>query len=208
MAEVFNRQGIPASLVLNAIAKTPQAASSPLPGGPHLGLAAADLAIWRKLPFAMLAAAGEIPGAVVHVAGANDQVEEFARARIDTRIRRQPIPQNEMPKYLSQMHLNLYVTLSECCPMLPLESLAEGVPCLIGPNSHLFEDSPYLLDRLVVRYPDRNEVIAHYIRQARLSATISWRLTVAGRRNTAAQPGIGGGVFGRWGADAALPAAA
>ena len=64
------------------------------------------------------------------------------------------------------MHLNLYVTLSECCPMLPLESLAEGVPCLLGPNSHLFDDSAYLHSRLVVDYPERNEIIAHYIRQA------------------------------------------
>ena len=71
-----------------------------------------------------------------------------------------------MPRHLSLMHLNLYVTLSECCPMLPLESLSEGVPCLFGPNSHLFEDSAYLHSRLVVPYPERNEVIGHYIRQA------------------------------------------
>ena len=129
--------------------------------------------------------------------------------RIDTRIRRQPIPQNEMPKYLSQMHLNLYVTLSECCPMLPLESLAEGVPCLIGPNSHLFEDSPYLLDRLVVRYPDRNEVIAHYIRQALaerddiVAAYSRW----APKYSARSQESVAEFLDVR-GADAALPAAA
>lgn len=67
---------------------------------------------------------------------------------------------------LSRMHLNLYVTLSECSPMLPLESLAVGVPCLFGPNSHLFEDHAYLHSRLVVPYPDRSDVIAHMIKQA------------------------------------------
>jgi hypothetical protein len=64
------------------------------------------------------------------------------------------------------MHVNLYVTLSECCPMLPLESLSEGAPCLIGPNSHLFEEDQYLFDRLVVPFPDRNDVIGWYIERA------------------------------------------
>ena len=61
MAEVFNRLGVPSSFVLHAIDKTPAGASDPLPGGPHLGVAAVSLARWRKLPFAMLAAATEIP---------------------------------------------------------------------------------------------------------------------------------------------------
>jgi len=63
------------------------------------------------------------------------------------------------------MHVNLYVTLSECSPMLPLESLSAGTPCLIGPTSHLFEDQQYLRSRLVVPYPDRAEIIAKYIEQ-------------------------------------------
>ena len=167
MAEVFRRQNIPASLVLHAVPKIPPGSSVPMAGGPHLGLAAVNLGNWRKLPFAMLAATTEIPGAVVHIAGANAQVEDFARElQIDARARRQPVPQADMPAHLRSMHLNLYVTLSECCPMLPQESLAEGVPCLLGPNSHLFDDSAYLHSRLVVEYPERNEIIAHYIRQA------------------------------------------
>jgi hypothetical protein len=167
MAEVFRRQNIPASLVLHGVPKVPTGPSVPLAGGPHLGVAAVNLAIWRKLPFAMLAATTEIPGAVVHVAGGSEQVEDFARElQIDARIRRQPVPQTEIAAHLASMHLNLYVTLSECCPMLPLESLAEGTPCLLGPNSHLFDDSAFLHSRLVVEYPERNEIIAHYIRQA------------------------------------------
>ena len=44
--------------------------------------------------------------------------------------------------------------------MLPLESLAKGVPCLLGPNSHLFEDDATLRDFLVVDYHERADVIA------------------------------------------------
>ena len=43
--------------------------------------------------------------------------------------------------------------------MVPLESLAQGTPCLVGPTSHLFRDDRYLFDRLVVPFPDSSESI-------------------------------------------------
>jgi hypothetical protein len=167
MAEVMNRMGIPAGLVLSTVPKIPAGPSLPNEGGPHLGLYAVRLAIWRKLPYAMLAATTAIPGAVVHVSGADQRVEDFVRELdIQAEVRRRPIPQEEIGAALARMHVNLYVTLSECCPMLPLESLSEGAPCLIGPNSHLFEEDQYLFDRLVVPFPDRNDVIGWYIERA------------------------------------------
>jgi len=66
----------------------------------------------------------------------------------------------EMKEKLGQMHVNLYVSLYECAPMLPLESLSIGAPCLLGPHSHYFEDHQYLYSRLVVSAPDRAEIIA------------------------------------------------
>src|SRR5690606_34295234 len=63
---------------------------------------------------------------------------------------------------MRRTHLTMYVTFVECCPMLPLESLSMGVPCIFGPNSHLLEDNEYLFQRLVVPFPDRAEVIADY----------------------------------------------
>lgn len=167
MADVFNRLNIPASFVLNAIDQLPPGPSQPLPGGPHLGLWAVRLARWRKLPYAMLAATTELPHAMVHVSGADDRVAEFVRElQINAQVKMGAVPQHELPREMAKMHLNLYVTFSECCPMVPMESLAVGAPCLLGPNSHLFEDDPYLHRRLVVPYPDRHEVIAHYIRGA------------------------------------------
>jgi hypothetical protein len=167
LAEAFARQGLPTAFVLNAIQAIPPGPSTPDAGGPHLGISAVNLNLWWKLPFAMLAACAEIPGATVHLVGAHRRVIEFAEQfAINARIRRGSIPQSQMPDWLRTKHLNLSVTMSECCPMVPLESLAVGVPCLIGPNSHLFEDDPYLHSRLVVSYPERYEVIAAYARQA------------------------------------------
>jgi hypothetical protein len=50
--------------------------------------------------------------------------------------------------------------------MLPLESLAVGTPCLLGPNSHLFRDDDYLFDRLVVPFPDSSAEIYKKIQTA------------------------------------------
>jgi hypothetical protein len=167
MAELLQAIGVPASFVGNAIHAIPAGPSTPRPGGPHLGIWAVNASVWRKLPFAMLAAARTIPGAQVTIGGANARVREFAKTfGIVAEIHERPFPPSEMPERLGAMHVNLYVTLSECAPMVPLESLAVGVPCLFGPNSHLLEDHRYLHDRLVVPYPDRHEVIARYIRRA------------------------------------------
>src|SRR5262249_36506219 len=67
---------------------------------------------------------------------------------------------------IRRTHLTLYTTFSECCPMMALESLSLGVPCLIGPTSHLFEDAPELFNWLVVPFPERADVIARYAERA------------------------------------------
>lgn len=168
MAEfVGHRFGIRTGFVMNFVKSVPSHPSKPLAGGPHLGIWLPGADNWRKPPFAMLAAAAEIPGAVVHASSVTDVARTFGRL-LDVKmdLSEAVIPQEQMPKCLAQMHLNLYVTLTECAPMVVLESLAVGAPCLTGPTSHFFEDDPYLYDRLVVPSPDRHDVIAAYIERA------------------------------------------
>jgi hypothetical protein len=114
----------------------------------------------------MLAALSAIPGAKIFCIGQNQRAQEFTRyfgLNAEFHI---PITHKEALKKQSQMDLNLYVTLSECAPMLPLESLSEGSPCLFGPNNHYFEDQPYLLSRLMVTYPDRSDIILDAIERS------------------------------------------
>ncbi len=166
MAETVAKTGVSAGFIASYVRKIPEGQSTPKPNGPHIGIWALA-PIWRKNPFAMLAATAMIENSTVLVVGQDLRAEEFSNyLRINVVLQEKPIPQKKMPEALSQMHLNLYVTLSECSPMLPLESLAAGVPCLLGPNSHLFEDNAYLHSRLVVPYPDRSDVIAEMIEQA------------------------------------------
>jgi len=118
---------------------------------------------WRKPPFSMLASSLLIPGSVIHGADSDERMKEYIQLmNIKASFVGRPLPKPELMALMSKMHLNLYVTFHECAPMLPLESLSVGVPCLLGPVSHYFEDEPYLHQRLVVPYPDRAEVIATY----------------------------------------------
>lgn len=166
MAEAVARTGARTGFVMSYARSVPKAPSVPDPGGPHLGIWSIE-PIWRKSPFAMLAAAAMIPGAKIHGTGASERVDDFIRfLKIDADLEPRPRPQDQMPAALARMHLNLYVTLSECAPMLPLESLAAGTPCLLGPTSHFFENDPYLASRLIVPCPDRSDVIAEYIGRA------------------------------------------
>jgi hypothetical protein len=168
MAEAHTRLlGMRTSFVMNYLEKIPDGPSEALPGGPHLGVWSIWTDNWRKPPFAMLIAASLIQGAVVHGSHAGPRTNEFMKLfNIEGEFAGKHLPQQEMPEALAKMHLNLYVTLSECAPMLPFESLSVGVPCLFGPNSHLFDDDEYLQTRLVVPHPDSSEVIANYISQA------------------------------------------
>jgi hypothetical protein len=100
-----------------------------------------------------------------------------------------PILQERLYQEIRSTHVSLYVTFSECCPMLPLESLQQGVPCLVGPVSHLFEDDDFLRERLVVPCPDRADMIAAYAQRAvseREEIIAAWA-RYAPRYNAAAQ---------------------
>ena len=59
-----------------------------------------------------------------------------------------------MMSWLSKMDINMYFTLSECSPMLPLESISMGIPVLVGPTTTFFDSDPFLRQRLVAASPE------------------------------------------------------
>ena len=167
MAELMTQQGVNAGFVLNYIDEIPEAPSNHAEGGPHLGMWISNEG-WRKVPYAMAAGAARLPGANLHYNGVRKRLLEFSRL---VGLKVQPhgdglFGPDELRKWMRLMHVNLYVTLSECCPMVPLESLSVGTPCLVGANSHLFRDDRYLYDRLVVPFADSSESIYEKLLQA------------------------------------------
>ena len=58
--------------------------------------------------------------------------------------------------------INIYITFTECSPMLPLESFEVGVPCLVGNNNDYFQNSK-LGEYVIVDREDDAEYIANKI---------------------------------------------
>jgi hypothetical protein len=167
MDEVFRQLGCRSRFVMNYVPEIPEGPSVPDAGGPHLGLWLSGHSPW-KVPYPMLAAARLIPGSTIRTSNLEPRaadVADFLGLTNDVRIAT-TLPRDELRDAMRRTHVTLYVTFSECCPMLPLESLSVGTPAVIGPTSHLFEDEAYLHERLVVPYPDRADVIARHIRRA------------------------------------------
>ena len=51
------------------------------------------------------------------------------------------LKRKELIKRMSKNTINLYVTFTECSPMIPLESFEVGVPCIIGNNTDYFNEN-------------------------------------------------------------------
>lgn len=69
------------------------------------------------------------------------------------------VSRGELIDRMSKNTVNLYVTFTECAPMIPLESLEVGVPCIVGDNNHYFTNSK-LENYLVVKSEDSIDEIA------------------------------------------------
>ena len=63
------------------------------------------------------------------------------------------IPREELLERLASNDINIYVTFVECAPLLPLESLELGVPCITSNNHHYWEGTE-LEKYLIVNAPD------------------------------------------------------
>ncbi len=107
----------------------------------RIGLYAAKSDDCRKNMFTQIAAMSLIENVVLDMVPLNPDAIEFAKVlgvKLDGI--ENSIPRQELIQRLANNDLNLYVTFSECAPMLPLESFEAGVPCLTGNNHHYFKN--------------------------------------------------------------------
>ena len=91
---------------------------------------------------------------------------EFVRHCEASIIQHEQMENEYFSTILSRMDINMYVTISEASPMVPLESVSAGIPCLVGPSAILYNKDPYLHKILVVNDLDRPDVIANQLKQA------------------------------------------
>lgn len=108
----------------------------------HIGLYAAKSDDWRKNMYSQIAAASLVKNAVIDMVPLNDDAIKFASLlHVPIQGIKGSLPRKELIKRMSKNDINLYVTFSECAPMVILESFAVGVPCLSGNNHHYFKKS-------------------------------------------------------------------
>lgn len=179
----FRAHGVDAVFIPNVIMTDPDEIR-PSAHDRAVGIWLSGSSDYRKLPHAALLALAQSRSHPLKASGLN----HVARRLIDTlklpvrKVWVNPIPRAQLYREMADTAATLYVTLSECSPMLPLESFALGVPCLVGPSSHLFRDDPWLARRLVVEDPlnaaliarkldrvitERAAIVAHYRDYAR-----------------------------------------
>ncbi|MCD4676555.1 MAG: sulfotransferase [Desulfobacula sp.] len=163
MAEVFNAFGINAYLVLNGLpccrSKHTRSWNSPV----RIFIPATDHP--RKNLYTQLMGAMMIEEIdEVHIIG-NLDIHYLKEARIplDRIVIHPTLSRNTVLDLIDKSTLVLYVTLSECAPMVPLESFVAGVPCLSGANHGLLRDDPFLEKMLVVDHEDDPIYIANAI---------------------------------------------
>ena len=138
--EFYKNEGYKTAFIRNNVKLSKKIKNSSPKDCIKIGIYAAKSDDWRKNLFTQLAAASLIPNAVVDMVPLNPEALNFAN-NIGLRLEGldKPIARNELLKRMANNTLNLYVTFSECAPMLPIESFEVGVPCISGNNHHYFK---------------------------------------------------------------------
>ena len=130
-----------------------------------IGLYSSQKDNWIKNLFAQIAAASMIKGATVDIIPMDNEAAEFAR-RLGLKVTGidKAVPRKELLERMSKNTLNLYVTFSECAPMLPIESLEVGTICITGNNHHYFKNTE-LEEYLVVKNEESPISISNKIKK-------------------------------------------
>lgn len=173
----YESQGIKSTFITNKVVLKDKYQSSKNKDGIRIGLYAAKSDDWRKNMFAQIAAVALLDNVTLDIVPLNDAALRFAGyfgLKIDGV--KKSIPRNELLKRMSKNDVNMYVTFSECSPMLPLESFETGVPCITGNNHHYFikdelekylvvsnEENPECIkEKIQMVLDNRNKVLDFY----------------------------------------------
>ena len=158
----YRHEGYKCAFIRNNV-KLKESIKGKAPRETRIGIYAAKSDDWRKNMFAQLAAISLLDNAVVDMVPLNLEAKRFAK-NIGLKLEGldRPIPREELLRRMSNNTLNLYVTFSECAPMLPIESFEVSVPCVSGNNHHYFMNNK-LEDYIIVKNEENPIAIAKQI---------------------------------------------
>lgn len=163
LIEFYKKEGYKTKFITNTVVLPKKIKGNRPKDEVRIGIYAAKCDDWRKNMFAQLAAASLIENAVVDMVPLNPEAKKFANSLgLKLKGLDKAIPREELFERMSNNTINLYVTFSECAPMLPIESFEVGVPCVFGNNHHYLKDNE-LEKYLIVNNEENPEEIAKQI---------------------------------------------
>lgn len=115
---------------------------------------------WRKNTYNQVMATSLFKNATMELVPLRHEIQKTATYN-DLKVvgNNTHVKREELLLKMCRNDINLYVTFSECSPMLPLESMEAGTVCISGNNHHYFNNTE-LYDYLVVERED--DVISIY----------------------------------------------
>ena len=109
---------------------------------------------WVKNFYNQLCGASMVENVQVECSPLNAKTQDFAQLiGLDIVGSTKPVKREQLLCMMSKNDVNLYVTFTECAPLIPLESFEMGVPCITGNNHHYWENHP-LREHIVVNEAD------------------------------------------------------
>lgn len=135
-------------------------------GRAHIGVFSA-VSSWYKNPFVQLLATLGEENWTLHTNIPRITFKDLDFTQLGRMESYEQLPRPQFLALLASLDLNLYVTNTECSPMVVLESCALGVPCVVGPAGDIFSGvSQELADYLVE--PRVDNAFAIYVRMKRV----------------------------------------
>ncbi|GBC58925.1 glycosyltransferase [Stutzerimonas stutzeri] len=131
-----------------------------------IGLFAAMFS-WYKNPFPQMMAIAKLGGAELTTNLKIDESFSWIADHIDLREVQSGLSNRAFMSLLSQLHVVLYVTNTECSPMIALESVAVLTPCVVGPAGNIYKGHPKLERHLVVNEVDNPAAITRKLEHVR-----------------------------------------
>lgn len=96
---------------------------------------------WSKNFYNQLSAASLVKDVIIDCIPITNKMYDFAQIlKVKIKGESKPLAREKLLARISNNDVNIYVTFTECAPLLPLESFELGVPCITGNNHHYWED--------------------------------------------------------------------
>ena len=95
---------------------------------------------WVKNTYNQLSAISLVENAILDCIPINAKIAALCR-RYDINLsgEEKNVPKEEIYRRIASNDITVYVTFTECAPLIPLESLELGTVCITGDNHHYFE---------------------------------------------------------------------